>query len=157
MKRGLILAGAALLAAGCAAVAQEPVLPEPASAEPASAEPASAEPATAAGASVSYAADIVPLLESQCATCHLTGEEAGGMALVGDMAIASLVGQPAEEAPGLMRVVAGDPDRSYLVMKLEGTHIANGGAGAQMPFGAPPLTAAEIATVRAWIAQGARP
>ncbi|MFN4136780.1 MAG: hypothetical protein ACK4G2_14095 [Novosphingobium sp.] len=153
MTRGrLILAGVALLAAGCAAVAQAPALPEPASAEP-----ASAEPAMAAGASVSYAVDIVPLLESQCATCHLTGEEAGGMALVGDMAIASLVGQPADEAPGLMRVMAGDPDRSYLVMKLEGTHIANGGAGAQMPFGAPPLTAAEIATVRAWIAQGARP
>ncbi|MFN3424080.1 MAG: hypothetical protein ACK40C_05200 [Novosphingobium meiothermophilum] len=146
MRSGLILAGAALLAAGCAAVAQAPAAHDPA---PAAAPDVSAN--------VSYAADIVPLLESQCATCHLTGEEAGGMALVGDMAIASLVGQPAEEAPGLMRVVAGDPDRSYLVMKLEGTHIANGGAGAQMPFGAPPLSAAEIATVRAWIAQGARP
>lgn len=146
MRGGLILAGAALLAAGCAAVAQAPAAHDPAPAAAPNVSP-----------NVSYAADIVPLLEGQCATCHLTGEEAGGMALVGDMAIASLVGQPAEEAPGLMRVAAGDPDRSYLVMKLEGTHIANGGAGAQMPFGAPPLSAAEIATVRAWIAQGARP
>ncbi|WP_298285326.1 hypothetical protein [Novosphingobium sp.] len=129
-----LLAGAAVLAAGCAAHADEGSAP-----------------------AVSYTKDIVPLLESQCATCHLTGEEAGGMSLVGDAAIAYLVGKSAEEAPALMRVAAGDPDRSYLVMKLEGTHITHGGNGAQMPFGAPPLPAADIAKVRAWIAAGANP
>jgi mono/diheme cytochrome c family protein len=104
-----------------------------------------------------YSAEIVPLLEANCATCHLTGEEAGGMSLVGDDAIGFLVGKPSEEVPGLMRVVPGEPDKSYLVMKLEGTHILHGGSGAQMPFGAPPLSLEQIARVRQWIAQGARP
>ncbi|KPF93441.1 hypothetical protein IP81_03135 [Novosphingobium sp. AAP83] len=108
-------------------------------------------------AAVSYQADIVPLIESQCATCHLTGEEAGGMSLVGDVARDFLVGQPSQEAPAIMRVVAGDPDASYLVMKLEGTHLAHAGSGGQMPFGAPPLDAGNIAKVRQWIADGAKP
>jgi hypothetical protein len=56
-----------------------------------------------------------------------------------------------------MRVVAGNPDASYLVMKLEGTHLANGGSGGQMPFGAPPLPPEQIAKVRQWIAEGAKP
>lgn len=108
-------------------------------------------------AAVSYQGDIVPLIESQCATCHLTGEEAGGISLVGDVARDFLVGQPSQEAPAIMRVVAGDPDASYLVMKLEGTHLAHGGSGAQMPFGAPPLPPEQIAKVRQWIAGGAKP
>lgn len=133
--RRVALGSAALLAAACGARAEVAV------------------PA----ATVSYQADIVPLIESQCATCHLTGEEAGGMSLVGDVARDFLVGQPSQEAPAIMRVVAGDPDASYLVMKLEGTHLAHGGSGGQMPFGAPPLLPEQIAKVRQWIAAGAKP
>ena len=147
MKRPAVLAGAALLAAACTAQAE--VAPSQGAA---SAPVPATSPAT-----VSYQADIVPLLESQCAACHLTGEEAGGMSLVGDAAIGFLVGKPSEEAPAIMRVVAGDPDASYLVMKLEGTHIARGGSGGQMPFGAPPLPPEQIAKVRQWIAAGATP
>lgn len=131
-----VLAGAALLAAACSAQAEAP---------------------RAITSAMSYQAEIVPLLESNCATCHLTGEEAGGMSLVGDAAIGFLVGQPSQEAPALIRVVPGDPETSYLVMKLEGTHINHGGSGAQMPFGAPPLAPEQIAKVRQWIAQGAKP
>lgn len=130
-----ILAGAALLAVACAAQAQAPALDT---------------------AAVSYQDDIVPLLESNCATCHLTGEEAGGMSLVGDSAIAFLVNKPSQEAPALVRVVPGNPDASYIVMKLEGTHITHGGSGAQMPFGAPPLSPGQIAKIRQWIAMGAK-
>jgi mono/diheme cytochrome c family protein len=131
-----VLAGAALLAAACSAQAEAP---------------------PAITSAISYQAEIVPLLESNCATCHLTGEEAGGMSLVGDAAIGFLVGTPSQEAPALIRVVAGNPDKSYLVMKLEGTHISHGGSGAQMPFGAPPLAPEQIAKVRQWIAEGAKP
>ena len=145
MKRTAVLTGAALLAAACTAQAE--VAPSKGAAS-------APVPATA---TVSYQADIVPLLESQCATCHLTGEEAGGISLVGDAAIGFLVGQPSQEAPAIMRVVAGDPDKSYLVMKLEGTHIAQGGSGGQMPFAAPPLAPEQIAKVRQWIAAGAMP
>lgn len=104
-----------------------------------------------------FASQIAPLLAENCATCHLTGEEAGHMSLVPDNAWASLVGVAVSEAPGLVRVAAGRPDASYIVMKLEGTQVAHGGTGARMPFGAPPLSADQIALVRRWIAQGAKP
>lgn len=135
--RKLLLTGAALVAVACSANAE-------------------VTPPVATPASL-YQDEIVPLLESNCATCHLTGEEAGGMSLVGDAAIDFLVGKPAQEAPALMRIVPGDPDKSYFVMKLEGTHLANGGTGAQMPFGGPPLDPEKIARIRQWIAEGAKP
>jgi hypothetical protein len=112
---------------------------------------------TATPADSYFQAEIVPLLTANCAICHMTGEEAGNMSLVPDNAIASLVGVASAEAPTQTRVVPGDPDKSYLVMKLEGTHMAHGGAGARMPFGGAPLPAEEIGKVRKWIAEGARP
>lgn len=135
----MVLGSAALLAAACSAQA-----------EVGTTAPAAATP-------VSYQADIVPLIESQCATCHLTGEEAGDISMVGDVARDFLVSKPSQEAPAIMRVVAGNPDASYLVMKLEGTHLTHGGSGGQMPFGAPPLAPEQIAKVRQWIAAGAKP
>ena len=105
---------------------------------------------------ISYQKEIVPILEQNCATCHLTGEEAGGMSLVGDSAIGFLVGKPSQEAPTILRVEPGAPDKSYLVMKLEGTHLDHGGSGARMPFGGFPLDDSDMAKIRAWIAQGAK-
>jgi hypothetical protein len=49
-------------------------------------------------------------------------------------------------------VTVGNPDNSYLVRKLEGTA---GITGSRMPLGGPPLDAALIANVRAWITAGA--
>ncbi len=51
-----------------------------------------------------------------------------------------------------MRVNPGAPDNSYLVRKVEG---AAGITGAQMPFGGPPLSQAQIDEIRSWIASGA--
>ena len=104
-----------------------------------------------------FQARIVPLLAERCAVCHLTGTEAGNMALVPKKAHAALVGAKAMEAPALLRVKPGDPDQSYLVMKLEGSHLDHGGSGAQMPFGASPLSKEEIALIRQWIRDGAKP
>ncbi len=104
-----------------------------------------------------YETDVAPIFQSHCATCHLTGQEAGKMSLVPAQAIATLVGVPSVGAPKLTRVVAGDPDSSYILMKLEGTHIEHGGAGARMPFGAPTLSADKIARIRKWISEGAKP
>jgi hypothetical protein len=104
-----------------------------------------------------FKTEIAPTLANGCATCHLTGAEAGNTTLIPARAIESLVGVPAKGAPGLVRVVPGRPDESYLIMKLEGTHVASGGTGAQMPFGAPPLPPEKIAKFRQWIAEGAKP
>lgn len=104
-----------------------------------------------------FETDVAPIIATSCATCHLTGQEAGNMALVPAKIRESLIDVPAVGAPGLKRVVPGDPDKSYLVMKLEGTQIEHGGTGAQMPFGTPPLSAEKIAKIRQWIANGANP
>ena len=113
--------------------------------------------AQTANADSFFAKEIAPILQNNCATCHLTGAEAGKMSLVPANAIAHLVNIKVQEAPNLVRVVPGNPDASYLIMKLEGTHIAHGGTGARMPFGAPPLSAEKIANFRRWIREGAQP
>lgn len=138
----VILAGTMLLLAAC-------------SSEPDQASHDDAEPATQSASF--FQSDIAPLLASSCATCHMTGAEAGNMSLIPDKAIASLVGVKAVGAPLLVRVVPGKPDESYVIMKLEGTHIEKGGSGAQMPFGAPPLSADKLAKLRNWISKGAKP
>ena len=104
---------------------------------------------------VSFKADLVPVLKTRCATCHLTGEEGGNMALHPRAAYASLVGVASIEAPMLQRVHPGKPEQSYLLLKLEGTHLDAGGNGVRMPFGEAPLDAAVIGKFRAWIAAGA--
>jgi hypothetical protein len=102
----------------------------------------------------SFSSDLVPILRTRCAVCHLTGEEAGNMSLVPDAAYESLVGVKSPTT-GLVRVVPGKPDDSYLIMKLEGTHLAKGGSGVRMPFGAEPLSADLLKLFRDWIAAGA--
>lgn len=104
-----------------------------------------------------YKAEVAPILQANCAVCHLTGQEAGNMTLVPSKAIANLVNTAAREAPALKRVVPGDPGKSYLLMKLLGTHVQNGGTGARMPFGAAPLPPEKIAVISKWIADGAKP
>ncbi len=90
-----------------------------------------------------------------CSACH-TGQ---GNALPGALnltnataSMLSLVGVASLEQPGLQRVAPADPDRSYIVMKLEGTAAT----GARMPFGGPPLDAATVTAIRQWIANGAQ-
>lgn len=77
----------------------------------------------------------------------------GGMDLSSaDASFASLVNVAAVQAPGTMRVAAGDADGSYLVQKLAGA----AGVGERMPFGGPYLDPATIDAIRAWIDAGAQ-
>ncbi len=108
-----------------------------------------------AQAAPSFAKDLVPILKTQCAICHLTGEEQGNLALPPAKAYASLVNVKSTESPALTRVTPGQPDNSYLIAKLEGTQIRAGGKGARMPFAGAPLSAAQIKLFRDWIAAGA--
>lgn len=111
--------------------------------------------AAAADAPVSFTTDIVPILKTHCAVCHLTGDEAGRLSLTPARAYSSIAGVPSIESK-YFRVQPGDPDNSYLLMKLEGTHLDHGGRGSRMPYGAEPLGTAELATIRRWIASGAK-
>lgn len=101
-----------------------------------------------------FRSTIVPLLKERCVGCHLTGEEPGGLALHPNAAYRNLVDVPSVESP-LMRVRPGDPARSYLWRKLEGTHREAGGGGERMPLDQPPLDASALDTIRRWIEAGA--
>jgi hypothetical protein len=92
---------------------------------------------------------------SVCGGCH----SGGGTSLPASMDLTpahiytSIVGVASVEQPTHMRVKPGDPDNSYVVLKLEG---AAGITGARMPFGGPYLDQATIDQVRAWITAGAQ-
>ncbi|MFT4626257.1 MAG: hypothetical protein ACI8PZ_004934 [Myxococcota bacterium] len=90
---------------------------------------------------------------ASCATsgCHGAATAASGLDLETDMLLATLdVDSPTY--PGNVFIVPGDPDASFLLQKLEGTHPA--GTGSTMPLGSA-LSDDAIATVREWIADGA--
>jgi hypothetical protein len=95
-------------------------------------------------------------LSCTTASCHGTAG-AGGLVLTRGVAAANLVGvaasNPAAAAAGLLRVVPGDPDRSFLVRKIEGTLGA--GEGDPMPQVGARLPASLIDLIRRWIAAGA--
>jgi hypothetical protein len=98
--------------------------------------------------------DIVPLFASQCVSCHATGTEAGYLGLTAQAAFRNLVSVPSKES-SFLRVEPGKPDTSYLVMKLEGTHLDHGGRGARMPLGGTRIDVSTLQKIRAWIEAGA--
>ncbi len=90
-----------------------------------------------------------------CIQCHSSvgRNPSGGLDLTHGAAYANLVGIPARGKPGAVRIVAGDPENSYIVHKIEGrTDIAGG----RMPLGGPYLTDGQILVLRRWIELGAR-
>jgi hypothetical protein len=94
------------------------------------------------------------ILTPICTRCHSGAGAPEGLELDAAHSYALLVGVPSNEESGRLRVKAGSPDDSYLVLKLQGSP---GIVGAQMPFGAPPLPQSTIDVVRQWISDGALP
>ncbi len=96
------------------------------------------------------------LLNAKCGSCH--PGVVSSLDLSAAHAYASMVGVQAIEDPALERVVAGDPTRSFLFLKVAGWpgNHGNPNVGARMPFGQGPLTAAQIDLLRRWILQGAK-
>lgn len=88
-----------------------------------------------------------------CVQCHQGGAAPLGLRLDQANSYALLVGVPSVQVPSLLRVQPGDPDRSYLVRKIEGT----ASTGGRMPLGGPPLPRDRIDLIRGWIAAGAQP
>ncbi len=90
-----------------------------------------------------------------CTDCHSDQgrNPSGGLVLLGGRAYASLVGVASSGKPDAVRVIAGNPDSSYLIKKLEG---ASDIVGVRMPRGNGPfLTAGQILVIRRWIELGA--
>lgn len=135
MKRGLV-AAAALLVAAPAFAAESPV-------------------------PVSFRSDIAPLFVKKCAYCHMKEGPDAGLILEPRFAYVMIVDVPSTESP-LKRVAPGDPERSYLLLKMQNRHREVGGSGTKMPmfpggvgYGVLSAAPAEIELVRAWIAAGA--
>lgn len=90
---------------------------------------------------VSFSADIRPIFGANCASCHLGGASNGNLRLDSYL----LLMATGVHAPV---IVAGYPDSSYLVKKIEGI------AGDRMPLGGA-LNSSDSLKIRAWISQGA--
>ncbi|MEX2468067.1 MAG: hypothetical protein WD995_14240 [Gemmatimonadota bacterium] len=103
----------------------------------------------------SFATDIQEIiLRRGCSAsqCHGSGE--GGMTLTNSASsnYNAWVGVESTSEPSFLRVEPGDPDNSYVVIKLEGRQSA----GARMPLGASPLDDVDLTNIRNWIAAGAQ-
>jgi hypothetical protein len=105
---------------------------------------------------ISYAAQVEPILISECGDCHGAEKPKKGLDMSKGQGYAHLVGKPSNEVPELLLVKPGDPDGSYVWHKLE--HKAEKGRG--MPrtiFSSKMLPAAELEVIKRWIADGAKP
>jgi hypothetical protein len=90
-----------------------------------------------------------------CTNCHTNvgRNPSGGLNLVHDLAYDQIVNMASARKAGVVRIVPGDPDNSYLVQKLEGKA---GIVGVRMPQNGPPyLTDGQIQIIRRWVQIGA--
>ncbi|WP_438016878.1 hypothetical protein WMF18_39785 [Sorangium sp. So ce315] len=118
---------------------------------------------------------VRPIFESaihKCSGCHAapsTGPQAG-LSLGGDISsadiVAGLVNKPSRGGGQFRLVAPGNPDQSWLYLKVAGTAAnagcrpsasasCNTGVMPQAADGKPTLTSAELATLRQWIQDGA--
>jgi hypothetical protein len=108
------------------------------------------------GAAVEYGEVQGVFEEYGCVACHPGVNPS--LDLTEGNSYDQLVGVRALEDPTLVRVVAGDPEHSFLYLKLGGAPpVADIPAiGTRMPPRAPPIGAEDLDLVRRWILQGAK-
>jgi hypothetical protein len=108
------------------------------------------------GAPVRYSQVQAVFDEYGCTACHPGVNPS--LDLTEGNSYDQLVGVRALEDPTLVRVVAGDPERSFLYLKLGGAPpVADIPAiGTRMPPRAPPIDPEDVDLVRRWILQGAK-
>lgn len=99
-----------------------------------------------------FAADVAPVLQTACGTCHISSTLGQFNFAAGRSA---LVNVPSKGSP-LVYVAPGNVAGSYLFHKISGTQLSVGGIGDRMPQGGT-LPQKDIDTIEAWIVGGARP
>ena len=100
--------------------------------------------AHAQDSTVSFARDIVPILERTCYQCH-GGEKDGVLTVELELNMTTYEGLMAGSVDGTV-VEPGNPDESYII-----DMVVNG----DMPEEGDPLSPEEIELIRRWIAAGA--
>lgn len=101
----------------------------------------------------SFATDINEMIQRRgCSSGACHGNNAGGMTLTASAAanFAEIVGVQAQ-SEDFLRVNPGNPDDSYIVIKVEGRQSV----GQRMPRGQSPLDAIDLTNLRNWISNGA--
>jgi hypothetical protein len=125
--------------------------------------PASFDPNTPP---VTFSRDVFPLF-STCSgnDCHGTPNNQNHVfvsATDPKSTVPGLVNVPSKKLPSMVYVKPGDPNNSFLMKKLDGSHCAldkqcvGGTCGDQMPNKETQMTVEERDKVRRWIAQGAK-
>jgi len=128
------------------------------SATPTPTETAPPTATASATAIVSFEEIQRTIFDVHCLTigCHASDFQAGNLNLDPGMSFGDLVNvipdNPAARNAGLLRVTPFEPAESFLIRKLENPTLPEGG---RMPLGQPPLPAAQIEQIRAWILRGA--
>lgn len=124
-------------------------------------------PSTAA---VTFSKDIAGpngLFNRSCQfqTCHGSSTAPNGLFLADtDLSRlhASIVGVPSQHLPSMPFVTPGDPEKSFLMRKLDNTHCqlnaqcVKSDCGLSMPYNDTPLDAETRSVVRRWIVEGAK-
>jgi mono/diheme cytochrome c family protein len=95
-----------------------------------------------------FSTEVLPIFTAHCWTCHPPN---GGLDLSADMAYSDLVGMESIYHPPGIRVVPGAPESSVLWHKINFTQVY----GLGMPPDGNVLSLEQIATITAWIEQGA--
>jgi hypothetical protein len=89
-----------------------------------------------------------------CSPCHSGANAPHGLMLDAAHSYTDLVGVASVEVPSFERVKPGDPNSSYIILKLEGSPLIS---GQQMPLGETPLLPSVIDVIAQWITNGAPP
>jgi hypothetical protein len=100
----------------------------------------------------SYSGVSQVFFANYCTSCHGGAAPANGLSLEPASAYQSLVGVRSSQRTELFLVEAYQPDRSYLIAKLEGGEQIS---GRRMPRNRPPRPQDEIDVIRRWIESGA--
>ena len=90
----------------------------------------------------SFSKDVLPILKASCGKCHTGKDAKGGVDL-------SSYASMKKGGKGGPVFVEGDPDKSPLVTSISGDKP-------DMPKKAAPLAKAQVATISAWVKEGAK-
>jgi hypothetical protein len=113
-------------------------------------------PEVPAAEPVSYSEHLEPLVIAHCLSCHETGEAKAKLVLDPGVGFERLVGPRSIQVPDMALVEPGDPERSYLWLKLQ--HVTTEGKGMPRTLtGSKKLRPAELDLYRRWIEGGALP
>lgn len=120
--------------------------------------PVIGDPADTLSAKATFSEIQDSVLTPSCASalCHRgTPSPYTPLSLEDGQSWGNLVNRPASQAPSILLVNPGQPEASYLMLKMLGTVGSAGSVSTRMPPNAPILPSDQVEAVRAWIARGA--